>query len=117
MPVELGSFDFRIFMDWLTRSICEKGCHVFLEQITEKKTEDKPYGKRLDDVQIVWDFPEVFPEDLPGLPPARQVRMSKELYGKFSKYEFWLPKVQFLSHMIDREGIHVDLAKIESIKD
>nr|GEW50491.1 reverse transcriptase domain-containing protein [Tanacetum cinerariifolium] len=39
------------------------------------------------------------------------------LYAKFSKYEFWIPKVQFLGHMIDSQGIHVDLAKIESIKD
>ncbi|GKD53885.1 putative reverse transcriptase domain-containing protein [Tanacetum coccineum] len=41
----------------------------------------------------------------------------EELYAKFSKYEFWLSKVQFLGHVIDREGIHVDPAKIESIKD
>ncbi|GJS58728.1 putative reverse transcriptase domain-containing protein [Tanacetum coccineum] len=41
----------------------------------------------------------------------------EELYAKFSKCEFWIPKVQFLGHMIDSEGIHVDPAKIESIKD
>ncbi|GJV84858.1 putative reverse transcriptase domain-containing protein [Tanacetum coccineum] len=41
----------------------------------------------------------------------------EELYAKFSKYEFWIPKVQFLSHVIDSQGIHVDPAKIESIKD
>ncbi|GJW82035.1 putative reverse transcriptase domain-containing protein [Tanacetum coccineum] len=41
----------------------------------------------------------------------------EELYAKFSKCEFWLPKVQFLGHVIDSEGIHVDPAKIESIKD
>ncbi|GJX57731.1 putative reverse transcriptase domain-containing protein [Tanacetum coccineum] len=41
----------------------------------------------------------------------------EELYAKFSKCEFWIPKVQFLGHVIDSEGIHVDLAKIESIKD
>nr|GEW83523.1 reverse transcriptase domain-containing protein [Tanacetum cinerariifolium] len=41
----------------------------------------------------------------------------EELYAKFSKYEFWLPKVQFLDHVIDSEGIHVDPSKIESIKD
>ncbi|GJU64758.1 putative reverse transcriptase domain-containing protein, partial [Tanacetum coccineum] len=40
-----------------------------------------------------------------------------ELYAKFSKCEFWLSKVQFLSHVIDSEGIHVDPTKIESIKD
>ncbi|GKD06297.1 putative reverse transcriptase domain-containing protein [Tanacetum coccineum] len=41
----------------------------------------------------------------------------EELYAKFSKCEFWLPKVQFLGHVIDSRGIHIDPAKIESIKD
>ncbi|GJV13195.1 putative reverse transcriptase domain-containing protein [Tanacetum coccineum] len=41
----------------------------------------------------------------------------EELYAKFSKCEFWLLKVQFLGHVVDSEGIHVDPAKIESIKD
>ncbi|GJY97819.1 putative reverse transcriptase domain-containing protein, partial [Tanacetum coccineum] len=35
----------------------------------------------------------------------------------FSKCEFWIPKVQFLGHVIDSEGIHVDPANTESIKD
>ncbi|GJR59817.1 putative reverse transcriptase domain-containing protein [Tanacetum coccineum] len=39
------------------------------------------------------------------------------MYAKFLKCEFWLSKVQFLGHVIDSEGIHVDPAKIESIKD
>ncbi|GJV63951.1 putative reverse transcriptase domain-containing protein [Tanacetum coccineum] len=41
----------------------------------------------------------------------------EQLYAKFSKCEFWIPKVQFLGHVIDSRGIHVDPAKIESIKD
>ncbi|GKA65848.1 putative reverse transcriptase domain-containing protein, partial [Tanacetum coccineum] len=41
----------------------------------------------------------------------------EELYAKFSKCEFWLSKVQFFGHVIDSEGINVDPAKIESIKD
>ncbi|GJX55310.1 hypothetical protein Tco_0285207 [Tanacetum coccineum] len=41
----------------------------------------------------------------------------EELYAKFSKCEFWLSRVQFLGHVIDSEGIHVDPANIESIKD
>ncbi|GJR15667.1 putative reverse transcriptase domain-containing protein [Tanacetum coccineum] len=41
----------------------------------------------------------------------------EQLYAKFSKCEFWIPKVQFLGHVIDSKGIHVDPAKIESIKD
>ncbi|GKF41797.1 putative reverse transcriptase domain-containing protein [Tanacetum coccineum] len=41
----------------------------------------------------------------------------EELYAKFSKCQFWISKVPFLGHMIDSEGIHVDPAKIESVKD
>ncbi|GJY62882.1 putative reverse transcriptase domain-containing protein [Tanacetum coccineum] len=41
----------------------------------------------------------------------------EELYAKFSKCEFWLSKARFLGHVIDREGIHVDPTKINSIKD
>nr|GFD06168.1 putative reverse transcriptase domain-containing protein [Tanacetum cinerariifolium] len=41
----------------------------------------------------------------------------EELYAKFSKCKFWIPKVQFLGHVIDSQGIHVDPAKIESVKD
>nr|GEW96929.1 putative reverse transcriptase domain-containing protein [Tanacetum cinerariifolium] len=40
-----------------------------------------------------------------------------KLYAKFLKCEFWIPKVQFIGHVIDSRGIHVDPAKIESIKD
>ncbi|GKC24344.1 putative reverse transcriptase domain-containing protein, partial [Tanacetum coccineum] len=103
----------------------------------------KSEEKRLEDVPIVQDFPEVFPKDLSGLPPTRQVEFQidlipgaapnkeeheehlnlileflkkEELYAKFSKCEFWIPKVQFLGHVIDSQGIHVDPAKIESIK-
>ncbi|GJQ94961.1 putative reverse transcriptase domain-containing protein [Tanacetum coccineum] len=41
----------------------------------------------------------------------------EQLYAKFSKCELWIPKVQFLGHVIDSQGIHVDPAKIKSIKD
>nr|GFB25867.1 putative reverse transcriptase domain-containing protein [Tanacetum cinerariifolium] len=41
----------------------------------------------------------------------------QQLYAKFSKCEFWISKVQFLGHVIDSQGIHVDPAKIDSIKD
>ncbi|GJS77138.1 putative reverse transcriptase domain-containing protein [Tanacetum coccineum] len=41
----------------------------------------------------------------------------EQLYAKFSKCKFWIPKVQFLGQVIDSRGIHVDIAKIESIKD
>ncbi|GJW48101.1 putative reverse transcriptase domain-containing protein [Tanacetum coccineum] len=225
-----------------TQEYMLKGCPAFLANVNTKETEDKSEKKRLEDVPIVRDFPDVFLEDLPGLPPTRQVEFQidlilgvapvarapyrlapsemkelseqlkelsdkgfirpssspwgapvlffkkdgsfrmcinyrelnkltvknryplpriddlfdqlqgssvyskidlrsgyhqlrnkqeheehlklileflkkEELYAKFSKCEFWIPKVQFLGHMIDSQGIHVDPAKIESIKD
>ncbi|GJU52175.1 putative reverse transcriptase domain-containing protein [Tanacetum coccineum] len=51
------------------------------------------------------------------LKPILELLKKEELYAKFSKCEFWIPKVQFLGHVIDSEGIHVDPAKIQSIKD
>nr|GFA37265.1 hypothetical protein [Tanacetum cinerariifolium] len=171
---------------------------------------DKSEEKRLQDVPIVRDFSEVFPEDLPGLLLTRQVEFQidlipgaapvaqapyrlapsemkeltryghykfqvisfglinapaifmdlmnrvckpyldkfvivfiddiliylkneqdhieylklilgllkkEKLYAKFSKCEFWILRVQFLGHVIDSQGIHVDPAKTESIKD
>ncbi|GJT48034.1 putative reverse transcriptase domain-containing protein [Tanacetum coccineum] len=85
MSVPLGSFDVIIGMDWLTKYhrviICDEkiGCDVFTEHITTKEAKDKSERKRLKDVPIVRDFPDVFPEDLPGIPPARQVEFQIDL--------------------------------------
>ncbi|GJT86401.1 putative reverse transcriptase domain-containing protein [Tanacetum coccineum] len=259
MPVELGSFDVIIGMDWLAKYhaliVCDekvkyiqKGCQVYLAQVTSKKAEDKLEEKRLEDVNFLtgfirpssspWGAPVLFvkkkdgsfrmcidyrklnkltvknqyplpriddlfdqlqgsrvyskidlrsgypqlrvcEEDIPktafrtryghykfqvmpfGLTNAPAVLMDlmnrvckpyldrfvivfiddiliysksrkehkghlklilkllkeEELYAKFSKCEFWLSKVQFLGYVIDIDGIHVDPAKIESIKD
>nr|GEX99170.1 putative reverse transcriptase domain-containing protein [Tanacetum cinerariifolium] len=56
-----------------------KGFDVFLAYITMKEAKDKSERKRLEDMPIVRDFPEVFPEDLPGIPPARQVEFQIDL--------------------------------------
>ncbi|GKG25178.1 hypothetical protein Tco_0395806, partial [Tanacetum coccineum] len=44
----------------------EKGCQLFLAQVTVRENKNKSEEKRLEDVPTVRDFPEVFPEDLPG---------------------------------------------------
>ncbi|GJR59867.1 putative reverse transcriptase domain-containing protein [Tanacetum coccineum] len=91
MPIKLGSFDIVIGMDWLSkyhaRIICdEKVKHitidgeiliirVFIAQVMKKKSDEK----RLEDILVVREFPEVFPEDLPGLPPVRQVEFQIDL--------------------------------------
>ncbi|KAK1427944.1 hypothetical protein QVD17_16705 [Tagetes erecta] len=40
----------------------------------------------------------------------------EQLYAKFSKCEFWMREVQFLGHVVGKEGIKVDPAKIEAVK-
>nr|GFA01444.1 reverse transcriptase domain-containing protein [Tanacetum cinerariifolium] len=146
----------------------------------EKKSDEK----RLENIHVVREFPDVFPEELPGLPPVRQVEFQinlipraapvarapyrlaplemqelsnqlqeladrgfihpifiddiliysrnkeehannlriilellrkEKLYAKFSKCDFWIIFVQFLGHLIDSQGLHVDLAKIEAV--
>ncbi|GJW80226.1 putative reverse transcriptase domain-containing protein [Tanacetum coccineum] len=57
-----------------------KGCHVFLANITATKDEDKSKEKRLEDVPVVQEFPEIFPKDLPGIPPTRQVEFRIDWY-------------------------------------
>ncbi|GKA60065.1 putative reverse transcriptase domain-containing protein [Tanacetum coccineum] len=124
IPVELGSFDAIIGMDWLakyqaiivcaekivrihwgnetliihgdesnqghetrlhiisyskTQEYMLKGCPVFLAHVTTNEVEDKSEKKRLEDVPIVQDFPKVFPEDISGLPPTRQVEFQIDL--------------------------------------
>ncbi|GKG31162.1 hypothetical protein Tco_0423650 [Tanacetum coccineum] len=59
-----------------------KGCQVFLAQISAKKEEDKLERKQIEDVPIVRDFPEVFPEDLPGLPPSSNSGISNRLNSR-----------------------------------
>ncbi|GJV53944.1 putative reverse transcriptase domain-containing protein [Tanacetum coccineum] len=124
IPVELGSFDVIISMDWLannhavifydkkivhipfgdeimivqgdmsdkekkstlsiisctkTQKYMEKGCQVFMVHVTKKETKVKSKEKRLEDMPIVRKFLEIFPEDLPRLPPARQVEFQIDL--------------------------------------
>nr|GEW68310.1 putative reverse transcriptase domain-containing protein [Tanacetum cinerariifolium] len=99
MPVELGSFKVIISMDWLakyhTLIVCDEkvvlipyGDEVLIirgddcdskTQVTSKKAKDKLEEKRLEDVPIVREFPRVFPEDLLGLPPAREVEFQIDL--------------------------------------
>ncbi|GJZ35607.1 putative reverse transcriptase domain-containing protein [Tanacetum coccineum] len=124
IPIDLGSFDVIIGMDWLAKNhavivcdekiVCipygneilivqgdksnkekkstlriiscekaqkyiEKGCQLFLAQVTMKENKYKSKEKRLEDVSTVRDFLEFFPEDLPGLPPIRQVEFQINL--------------------------------------
>nr|GEY62562.1 putative reverse transcriptase domain-containing protein [Tanacetum cinerariifolium] len=74
-----------VFMDLMNR-VCKpyldkfgERMSCFLAQISATKEDDKPERKQVKDVPIVQDFPEVFPEDLPGLPQARPVEFQIDL--------------------------------------
>ncbi|GJY63272.1 putative reverse transcriptase domain-containing protein [Tanacetum coccineum] len=187
-----------------TEKYISRGCQVFMIQVVEKKADEK----RLEDIPVVKEFPDVFPENLPGIPSVRQVEFQidlipgaapiartpyrikllqkyrilsyiksqdnrievfhstnvqspgasivfvkkkdgsfrmlfiddiliysrneeehanhlriilellqkEKLYAKFSKCDFWIHIVQFLGHLIDSQGLHVDPAKIEAVK-
>ncbi|GJT21788.1 putative reverse transcriptase domain-containing protein [Tanacetum coccineum] len=69
MPIELGSFDVIVGMDWLVK------CDAVIVCMTGKE----PTERHLEDVLVIRDFPEVFPDDLPGLPPHRQVEFKIDL--------------------------------------
>nr|GEY25790.1 putative reverse transcriptase domain-containing protein [Tanacetum cinerariifolium] len=62
-----------------TQKYIKRGCPIFLSQVTNKETEDKSEEKRLEDVPIVRDFLEVFPEDFLGLPLTQQVEFQINL--------------------------------------
>ncbi|GJX00355.1 hypothetical protein Tco_0184268 [Tanacetum coccineum] len=62
-----------------TQKYLQKGCHDFLAHVTTKKAEDKSKEKRLEDVPIVRYFLKVFPKDLSGIPPTRQVEFQIDL--------------------------------------
>ncbi|GJT92270.1 hypothetical protein Tco_1081115 [Tanacetum coccineum] len=74
IPIDLGSFDVIIGMDWLAKK----------SWLRLKENKDESKEKRLEDVSTVRDFPEVFPEDLPGLPPIRQVEFQIDLSPELS---------------------------------
>ncbi|GJX15082.1 putative reverse transcriptase domain-containing protein [Tanacetum coccineum] len=200
LPTRLGSFNVIVGMNWLPYHRAVIDCYEkivripllngeILEVQGERPKKDpgslaciKADEKKLNDIRVVRDFPEVFPDDLSGLPPVREIefridlipgvlpvvkssyrlapsKMSElsnqlkelqekgfirpddiliyskseedhevhlktildllkkeKLYVKFSKCEFWLKEVQFLRHVVNRDGIHVDPSKVESVK-
>ncbi|GKC54774.1 putative reverse transcriptase domain-containing protein [Tanacetum coccineum] len=88
-----------VFMDLMNR-VCkpylDKFIIVFIDDILVSSKDEEEHGKHL---RIILEL------------------LKKErLYAKFSKCDFWLDSIQFLGHVIDRNGVHVDPAKIKSIK-
>ncbi|XP_021975472.1 uncharacterized protein LOC110870595 [Helianthus annuus] len=77
LPMKLAGFDVVLGMDWLShnqaRTACvskclKSGCVIYMAHVTV----DEPKPK-IEDIPVISDYPNVFPDKLPGLPPERQV--------------------------------------------
>nr|GEV88165.1 hypothetical protein [Tanacetum cinerariifolium] len=81
MPIILGSFDVVIGMDWLSKYHAKILCDEKFVQIpiNAQVMEKKSNEKRLEDISVVREFLEVFPEDLSGLPPDHQIEFQIDL--------------------------------------
>nr|GEU79108.1 hypothetical protein [Tanacetum cinerariifolium] len=106
-----GHYEFRVMPFGLTNAPV-----VFMDLLNRVC---KPYLDKfviifIDDILIYSKDKEEHEEHLKLI---LELLKKEELYAKFSKCEFWIPKVQFLRHVIDSKGIYVGPAKIESIKD
>nr|GFB96787.1 putative reverse transcriptase domain-containing protein [Tanacetum cinerariifolium] len=106
-----GHYEFQVMPFGLTNAPT-----VFMDLINRvcKPYLDKFVIVLIDDILIYSKDEKEHEEHLKAI---LELLKKEELYAKFSKCEFWIPKVQFLGHVIDSQGIHVDPAKIESVKD
>ncbi|GJV61047.1 putative reverse transcriptase domain-containing protein [Tanacetum coccineum] len=89
--------------DGKAQKYIEKGCELFLAQVTEQELKEK----RLEDVPVIQDFPEVFLDELPGLPPPRQVEFRIDLIPSAAPvarapYRLALSEMKELSKQLQR---------------
>ncbi|GJX50167.1 hypothetical protein Tco_0277012 [Tanacetum coccineum] len=79
----------------------------------EKKSDEK----RLEDIPVVKEFPEVFPEDLPGLPPVHQVEFqidlipgtTPELNKLTIKNRYPLPRIDDLFDQLQSSSVYLKI--------
>nr|GEV08643.1 putative reverse transcriptase domain-containing protein [Tanacetum cinerariifolium] len=94
---ELSEKVFMDLMNWVYKPYLDKFVIVFIDDILIYSKNEKEHKEHLKEIL--------------------ELLKKEKLYAKFSKCEFWISKVKFLGHIINSRGIHVDPAKIESIKD
>ncbi|GJU69410.1 putative reverse transcriptase domain-containing protein [Tanacetum coccineum] len=93
------------------RKYIKRGSRLFLAQVTKKE----PSKKQLQDVSVIRNFPEVFPDDLPGLPPPRKVEFDgsfcmcidyRELNKLTVKNRYPLPRIDDLFDQIQGSSVY-----------
>nr|XP_033515618.1 uncharacterized protein LOC117280063 [Nicotiana tomentosiformis] len=120
------------FISYLkARELVNNGCLAYLAHVRDMKA-DSPM---LESIHIVKEFPEVFADDLLGIPPDREIEFGIGILSgtqpilippykmvpaeqnelKKQLYDL-LYKVIFLGHVVSREGIRVNPQKIEAVK-
>nr|GEV36527.1 putative reverse transcriptase domain-containing protein [Tanacetum cinerariifolium] len=105
-----GHYEFRVMPFGLTNTpavftdLMNRVCKPYL---------DKFVIVFIDDILIYSKSKEEHEEHLKTI---LELLKREQLYAKFSKCDFWLESVQFLGHVIDSEGVHLDPTKITAIK-
>ncbi|GJS52315.1 putative reverse transcriptase domain-containing protein [Tanacetum coccineum] len=94
----------------LTNQLKDTSRERELNKLTIKNRYPLP---RIDDL---FDQLQVSKEHEVHLKTILDLLKTEMLYAKFSKCEFWLKEVQFLGHVVNRDGIHVDPSKVDSVK-
>ncbi|GJX48550.1 putative reverse transcriptase domain-containing protein [Tanacetum coccineum] len=128
IPFRSGSFDAIIGMDWFSNHKTEIICHKkviriplpddkVLRVIGERLEKNmrhlvsaKAKERKQEEMVMVRDFPKVFLDDLSGLPHIQEIKFRIQLVPEV------IPEVQFLGHVINGNGIHVDPSKIKAVK-
>ncbi|KAJ9545125.1 hypothetical protein OSB04_024832 [Centaurea solstitialis] len=106
-----GHFEFLVMSFGLTNSpaafmdLMNRVCKPYLDEFVIVFIDD------------IWIYSKTAEEHGEHLRKVLEMLKRERLYAKFSKCEFWLKEVQFLGNIVTQEGIKVDPAKIEAIKD
>ncbi|GKC19759.1 putative reverse transcriptase domain-containing protein [Tanacetum coccineum] len=128
MPIKPGSFDVVVGMDWLSkyhaRIICdEKVIYIRINGETliirgatpVVRAPDRLAPSEMQELSNQLQELADQEEHANHLRIILELLKKEKLYAKFSKCDFWIHIVQFLGHLIDSQGLHVDPAKIEAI--
>ncbi|XP_040945820.1 uncharacterized protein, partial [Gossypium hirsutum] len=82
----------RIISAIKANKLLQRGCTVYLAYVINSDL----VGSQCSKIRTVCEFPDVFPEELPGLPPDREVEFAIEVYPVTIKNRYPLPRIDDL---------------------